>query len=154
MITDTKGIIEYVNPQFTQITGYSAPESIGNKANFFRSNTTSNNIYNKLWSRISKGEEWTGEVQNKRQNGELYWAKVTIIPMTNDSGEITHFIGIQVDITKSRIISKQITYQAKHDMLTGLINRYEFEHQLSDAVCSAQGSELTHVLCQGNRMSV
>jgi diguanylate cyclase (GGDEF)-like protein/PAS domain S-box-containing protein len=147
MITDTKGIIEYVNPQFTQITGYSAPESIGNKANFFRSNTTSNNTYNKLWSRISKGEEWTGEVQNKRKNGELYWAKVTIIPMTNGSGEITHFIGIQVDITKSRIISKQITYQAKHDMLTGLINRYEFEHQLSDAVCSAQGSQLTHVLC-------
>ncbi|MFT7681004.1 MAG: diguanylate cyclase (GGDEF)-like protein/PAS domain S-box-containing protein [Moritella dasanensis] len=147
MITDTKGIIEYVNPQFTQITGYSAPESIGNKANFFRSNTTSNNTYNKLWSRVSKGEEWAGEIQNKRQNGELYWAKVTIIPMTNGSGEITHFIGIQVDITKSRIISKQITYQAKHDMLTGLINRYEFEHQLSDAVCSAQGSQLTHVLC-------
>ncbi|PKH08227.1 bifunctional diguanylate cyclase/phosphodiesterase [Moritella sp. Urea-trap-13] len=147
MITDTQGIIEYVNPQFTQITGYSAPESIGKKANFFRSNTTSNTTYNKLWGSISRGEEWADEVQNKRKNGELYWAKVTIIPMTNASGEITHFIGIQVDITKSRVISKQITYQAKHDMLTGLINRYEFEHQLSDAVCSAQGSRLTHVLC-------
>ncbi|WP_293133616.1 EAL domain-containing protein [Moritella sp.] len=86
-------------------------------------------------------------MQNQRKNGDLYWAKVTIIPMTNDCGELTHFIGIQVDITKSRIISKQIAYQAKHDMLTGLINRYEFEHQLNDAVCSVQGSQLTHVLC-------
>ncbi|GIC75480.1 EAL domain-containing protein [Moritella sp. F3] len=147
MITDTKGIIEYVNPQFTQMTGYSSVESIGNKANFFRSKTTKNAIYNKLWNSISQGEEWTGEVQNKRKNEDLYWAKVTIIPMTNSSGKITHFIGIQVDITESRVISKQIAYQAKHDMLTGLINRYEFEHQLTDAVCSAQGSRLTHVLC-------
>lgn len=147
MITNTNGIIEYVNPRFTQMTGYSSVEAIGNKANFFRSKTTQNATYNKLWGNISQGEEWTGEVQNKRKNGQLYWAKVTIIPMTNSSGKITHFIGIQVDITESRVISKQIAYQAKHDMLTGLINRYEFEHQLTDAVCSAQGSRLTHVLC-------
>ncbi|SQD78454.1 EAL domain-containing protein [Moritella yayanosii] len=147
MITNTSGIIEYVNPHFTQITGYTSQESIGKKANFFRSTTTTNTTYNKLWTSILQGEEWTDEVQNQRKNGKLYWAKVTIIPMSNTDGEITHFIGIQVDITKSRIISKQITYQAKHDMLTDLINRYEFEHQLSDAVCSVQGSQLTHVLC-------
>lgn len=147
MITNTKGVIEYVNPRFTQMTGYTLHESMGKKANFFRSTETTNATYNNLWGSISQGEEWTDEVQNKRKNGELYWAKVTIIPMTDAAGEITHFIGIQVDITESRAISKQITYQAKHDMLTGLINRYEFEHQLSDAVCSAQGSQLTHVLC-------
>lgn len=147
MITNTKGIIEYVNPRFTQITGYSSVESVGEKANFFRSNATTNTTYSKLWASISQGKEWTDEVQNKRKNGDLYWAKVTITPMTNIAGEVTHFIGIQVDITKSRIISKQIAYQAKHDMLTGLINRYEFEHQLNDAVCSVQGSQLTHVLC-------
>ncbi|MDX2319327.1 MAG: EAL domain-containing protein [Moritella sp.] len=147
MITNTQGIIEYVNPRFTEITGYTSPESLGEKANFFRSKQTLNTTYNKLWQSIINGKEWSGELQNKRKNGHLYWAKVTIIPMTNASGEITHFIGIQVDITESRVISKQITYQAKHDMLTGLINRYEFEHQLTDAVCSAQGSRLTHVLC-------
>ncbi|EDM68903.1 PAS sensor diguanylate cyclase and phophodiesterase [Moritella sp. PE36] len=147
MITNTQGVIEYVNPSFTQITGYSSTESVGEKSNFFRSTTTTNATYNELWNSISNGDEWSDEVQNQHKNGDLYWAKVTIIPMTNACGEITHFIGIQVDITKSRIISKQIAYQAKHDMLTGLINRYEFEHQLSDAVCSVQGSQLTHVLC-------
>ncbi|QUM90395.1 EAL domain-containing protein [Moritella sp. 36] len=146
LITNTNGIIEYVNPRFTQITGYSSKESIGEKANFFRSIETTNTTYKALWSRISSGNEWSEEVHNQRKNGELYWAKVTIIPMTNANDEITHFIGIQVDITESRIIAKQIAYQAKHDMLTGLINRYEFEHQLTDAVCSAQGSQLTHVL--------
>ncbi|KXO07151.1 diguanylate cyclase/phosphodiesterase (GGDEF & EAL domains) with PAS/PAC sensor(s) [Moritella sp. JT01] len=146
MITNTKGVIEYVNPRFTQITGYSSKESVGEKANFFRSRETTNATYKELWNRISSGNEWSEEVHNQRKNGELYWAKVTIIPMTNANDEITHFIGIQVDITESRIIAKQIAYQAKHDMLTGLINRYEFEHQLTDAVCSAQGSQLTHVL--------
>ncbi|QUM81883.1 EAL domain-containing protein [Moritella sp. 5] len=146
LITNTNGIIEYVNPRFTQITGYSSKESVGEKANFFRSIETTNATYKALWNRISSGNEWSEEVHNQRKNGELYWAKVTIIPMTNANDEITHFIGIQVDITESRIIAKQIAYQAKHDMLTGLINRYEFEHQLTDAVCSAQGSQLTHVL--------
>ncbi|MGR6778189.1 EAL domain-containing protein [Moritella viscosa] len=146
MITNTKGVIEYVNPRFTQITGYSSKESVGEKANFFRSRETRNATYNGLWNSISNGNEWSDEMHNQRKNGELYWAKVTIIPMTNANDEITHFIGIQVDITESRIIAKQIAYQAKHDMLTGLINRYEFEHQLTDAVCSAQGSKLTHVL--------
>lgn len=147
MITDTAGIIEYVNPRFTQITEYSVQESIGKKANFFRSKTTSDTTYNDLWNSILNGNEWTEEVQNQRKSGTLYWAKVTIIPMTDMTGIVTHFIGIQVDITKSRAASKQIAYQAKHDMLTGLINRYEFEHQLTDAVCSAQGSTLTHALC-------
>jgi len=147
IITNTKGIIEYVNPRFTNITGYSSKESVGKKANFFSSPETTDTTYTDLWHSISNGYEWSNEVKNKRKNGELYWAKVTIIPMTNATGKVTHFIGIQVDITESRIISKQIAYQAKHDMLTGLINRYEFEHQLTDAVCSAQGSQLTHVLC-------
>lgn len=147
IITNTKGIIEYVNPRFTYITGFSSKESVGKKANFFRSNKTTNATYADLWHSITNGYEWSQEVQNQRKDGELYWAKVTIIPMTNPSGKVTHFIGIQVDITESRGIAKQIAYQAKHDMLTGLINRYEFEHQLTDAVCSAQGSQLTHVLC-------
>jgi diguanylate cyclase (GGDEF)-like protein/PAS domain S-box-containing protein len=147
IITNTDGIIEYANPQFSHITGYAASEAVGQKANFFRSGKTANSIYEELWGSILSGQEWTGELRNKKKNNELFWAQVTIVPMTNDVGEVTHFIGIQVDITEARVTSQQIAYQAKHDMLTGLINRYEFEHELTKAVTSAQQNNITHALC-------
>lgn len=147
IIANTDGIIEYTNPQFSHITGYSASEAIGKKANFFRSGKTAHSTYKDLWSSILAGQEWTGELQNKKKNGTIYWAQVTIVPMTNDTGDVTHFIGIQVDITEARAASQQIAYQAKHDMLTGLINRYEFEHELSRTVASAQQNNVTHALC-------
>jgi len=126
LITDINGIIEYVNPQFTAITGYTAAEVIGGKANVFRSSDTPDSVYKELWETILSGQQWRGELKNCRKNGELFWDQVSIVPVSNN-GVITHFIGIQVDVTEARIASQKISYQATHDMLTGLINRYEFE---------------------------
>jgi len=145
LITDTNGIIEYVNPKFTEMTGYTAVEVIGKKANVFRSKSTPNSVYKNLWTTISSSQEWHGELQNSKKNGELFWAQVCIVPVTND-GVITHFIGIQADVTKARIASQKIAYQATHDMLTGLINRYQFENLLSQSITSAQQNNTTHVL--------
>ncbi|PKH07260.1 bifunctional diguanylate cyclase/phosphodiesterase [Moritella sp. Urea-trap-13] len=145
-ITDTRGIIEYVNPKFTVTTGYTGTEVVGKKANFFRSNDTPDRVYRNLWATILAGQEWRGELKNCKKNGELFWAKVCIVPVTNE-GVITHFIGIQVDVTKARISSRKISYQATHDMLTGLINRYEFENLLAQNITSAQQDNTTHALC-------
>lgn len=145
-ITDISGIIEYVNPQFTAITGYTAAEVIGGKANVFRSSDTPDCVYKELWVTILSGQQWRGELKNTKKNGELFWAQVCIIPVIND-GDITHFIGIQVDVTEARIASQKISYQATHDMLTGLINRYEFENLLAQSITSAQQDNATHVLC-------
>jgi len=146
LITDISGIIEYVNPKFTAITGYTAAEVLGEKANVFRSCDTPDSVYKNMWATILAGQEWRGELKNCKKNGELFWAKVCIVPVTND-GVITHFIGIQVDVTEARIASQKISYQATHDMLTGLINRYEFENLLAQSIMSAQQDNATHVLC-------
>jgi len=146
LITDTNGVIEYVNPKFTAVTGYTADEVFGKKANVFRSMLTQDAVYKDLWATILSGQEWRGELQNSRKNGELFWAQVCIVPVKNND-IITHFIGIQVDITKARISSQKIAYQATHDMLTGLINRYEFENLLAQSITSAQQNQATHALC-------
>jgi len=146
LITDISGVIEYINPKFTAITGYSEAEVNGKKANFFRSENTPDSVYKELWETILSGQEWRGELQNRKKNGDLFWAKVCIVPVT-DNGVITHFIGIQVDVTKARISSQKISYQANHDMLTGLINRYQFENLLSKSITSAIKENTTHALC-------
>jgi diguanylate cyclase (GGDEF)-like protein/PAS domain S-box-containing protein len=144
-ITDINGSIEYANPKFTEITGYTAVEVIGKKANTFRSHNTPDSVYKKLWTTILSGQQWRGELQNSKKNGELFWAQVCIVPVTSD-GAITHFIGIQVDVTKARAASQKIAYQATHDMLTGLINRYEFENLLAQRISSSQQDDTTHSL--------
>lgn len=146
LITDISGVIEYINPKFTTVTGYPEAEVLGKKANFFRSKSTPDSVYKALWETILSGQEWRGELQNCKKNGDLFWAKVCIVPVT-DNGLITHFIGIQVDVTKARISSQKISYQANHDMLTGLINRYQFENLLSKSITSAKKEKTTHALC-------
>ncbi|WP_026006150.1 sensor domain-containing protein [Moritella dasanensis] len=145
-ITDTSGLIEYVNPKFTVTTGYTGTEVIGKKANVFRSKDTPDRVYKDLWATILAGDEWRGELKNCKKSGELFWAQVCIVPVKNE-GVITHFIGIQVDVTKARMSSQKISYQATHDMLTGLINRYEFEELLGKNISSAQQDNTTHALC-------
>lgn len=146
IITDTNGIIEYVNPKFSLITGYTSDEVMDKKANLFRSGETANTVYEALWATILSGQEWRGELKNRKKNGDIFWSQVSIVPITN-AGEITHFIGIQVDVTKERIASQQISYQATHDMLTGLINRYEFENRLTRVITETKQDNSTHVLC-------
>ncbi|MGF1757243.1 EAL domain-containing protein [Photobacterium sagamiensis] len=147
LITNTDGIIEYVNPKFSQMIGYSSAEVIGKKTNILNSGETKRTVYEKLWSTILSGHEWCGELHNRKKNGELFWAQVSIVPITNDNGIITHFIGIQEDVTEVRMASQKISYQATHDMLTGLINRYEFENRLALLVDDAQQNNSTHALC-------
>jgi len=114
MITDTNGVIEYVNPQFVSLTGYTATEAIGQMARLLQSGLTPIEIYEDLWQTITSGQGWHHELLNKRKDGSLYWTSNTISPIHNRSGDITHFVAIQEDITTRKNVEKELR-QAKEE---------------------------------------
>lgn len=102
IITDLEGYIEYVNPKFTEVTGYTQQEIIGQTPRLLKSGTTPSEEYARLWATISAGGEWRGELQNKKKSGELYWIAASISPVKDSQGRITHYLGIQEDITENK----------------------------------------------------
>jgi PAS domain S-box-containing protein len=100
VITDAKGTIEYVNQKFVQKSGYSVDEALGQNPRMLKSGLMPENIYANLWTTITTGHEWTGELLNKRKDGSLYWESISISPIRNPIGTITHFIAIKEDITE------------------------------------------------------
>lgn len=123
IITDTEGTIQYVNQHYTALTGYSREESIGNKCNMTRSDKTPPEVYQELWSNLKSGKEWQGEFRNKKRNGELYWERSSILPITSARGEILNFVALQEDITERKESEQKLKYLATHDNLTGLPTR-------------------------------
>ncbi|MBM4053741.1 MAG: PAS domain S-box protein [Planctomycetes bacterium] len=99
VITDTKGNIEYVNPKFTEITGYAYEEVMGENPRILKSGKTSPEEYKELWDLITSGKSWQGEFYNKKKNGEYYWELAQITPMKDKKGNITNFMAIKEDIT-------------------------------------------------------
>lgn len=147
MITDHEGVIEYVNPRSEQISGYSLQESVGKTPRLFKSAFTTKGACKSMWRTITDGQEWVGELENKRKNGEAYWARVYVAPIKNPQQEITHFVAIQEDVTEARALASELSHRAAHDDLTGLINRSEFERRLVHLVSEAHNSDVQHALC-------
>ena len=102
IITDTEANIEYVNPKFTEITGYEAGEVVGQNARFLKSGRQPLRFYKEMWDIIVADEEWRGEFDNRKKNGELYWERASISPVRNAEGVITHFIKVAEDITERK----------------------------------------------------
>ncbi len=99
MITDSKGNIEYVNPRFTQLTGYTPEEVFGKNPRILQSGKTPPEVYKDLWQTIASGREWHGEIYNKKKNGELFWESESISSLKDSEGNITNFILVAEDIT-------------------------------------------------------
>lgn len=102
VITNREGSIEYINPFFTELTGYSFDEVKGKKSNILKSGHQNNEFYQKLWEVILSGDNWEGEFLNKKKSGELYWSQATISPILNSDRIITNFISIHEDITERK----------------------------------------------------
>ncbi|MBE0539095.1 MAG: PAS domain S-box protein [Ignavibacterium sp.] len=102
VITDTSGNIEYVNPRFTDITGYTIEEAIGKNTRILKSNQNDDKIYADLWKTISSGKEWQGELLNKKKNGELFWELVSISPVKNKEGVTTNYLAVKEDISERK----------------------------------------------------
>lgn len=99
VITDSNGIIEYVNPKFGLLTGYSSNEVLGQNPSLLKSGVQSKTFYTEMWKLISSGKEWHGEFCNKKKSGEIYWESASISPIIDQSGAITHFVAVKEDIT-------------------------------------------------------
>ena len=102
VITDTDGNIVYVNPTFVRVTGYTYEEVKGKNARILKSDQNDENLFNDLWSTISGGKEWQGELLNQKKNGELFWESVSISPVKNREGDITNYIAVKEDITENK----------------------------------------------------
>lgn len=108
MITDLRGAIEYVNPKFTQLTGYSLEEIRGRNPRVLKSGETGAQEYQRLWQAITSGEEWRGVFHNRKKSGELYWEAACISPIRDASGAITHLLAVKEDITERRRLEEEI----------------------------------------------
>jgi len=102
IITDKNGIIEYVNPFFEKITGYSSKEVIGKNPKILKTDYYPNSYYRELWNTINSGKTWRGEFLNKNKKGELFWESALISPILNSENEITNIIGIKEIISKEK----------------------------------------------------
>ncbi len=138
IITDLNGVIEYVNPFFSKVTGYAAGEVIGTSFQTFQLHGIAQEEYRKLWQQLEAGEDWHGEVHNKRKNGSSYWERVLISPLRDRQGEICNYISIREDISAHKEYEQQLQHQATHDALTGLVNRSLLKDRITQAAHQAQ----------------
>jgi PAS domain S-box-containing protein len=111
VITDTKGRIEYANPKFESLTGYSRTEAVGNNPRVLKSGEHSDAFYQDLWKTIGAGKIWQGEFHNRRKDGSLFWESATIAPLVNLDGQITNYVAIKEDITTKKELQEQLREQ-------------------------------------------
>jgi len=129
VITDRNGSIEYVNPKFTSLTGYSFAEALGNNPRILKSGKQPSGFYRDLWLTIASGKEWRGDFHNIKKSGESYWESASISPIWGDDGEITHYVAVKEDITERKRAEEELR-------LTGEIlqeKNSELEWQLKNA---------------------
>ncbi len=117
MITDTEGIIEYINPKFTELTGYTPEDTFGQTPRILKSGKTTLEEYKNLWKSIKSGSEWHGEFCNKKKNGILYWEHTSISPVKNDKGNTTHFVAVNEDVTERRQMEEMLRRSEKVAMV-------------------------------------
>jgi len=108
VITDTTGAIEYVNPAFTQVTGYAAAEALGKNPRMLKSGLMPAETYTDMWRELLAGREWRGELQNRAQNGELFWELAVISPLRDAGGKTTHYVAVKKNITVRKAIETEL----------------------------------------------
>jgi PAS domain S-box-containing protein len=112
LITDSRGVIEYVNPAFQETTGYSAQETLGRTPAILKSGLHDERFYAALWSRLLAGESYRGTITNRKKCGDLYLAEQTISPIKDSDGRISHFVSVLKDVTELRKQQEQEFYLA------------------------------------------
>lgn len=143
MITDVKGIITYVNPNFTKVTGYNSVEALGKTPAFLQSRTLYQTNTQALWQLITQGNTWHGEFCNRKKNGQEYWEIASISPVKNAIGNIVAYVAVKRDITKERLLSLKLDDENKnkikheHDAVVGRM-AYMIAHDLRNPLSSVK----------------
>ncbi|MGN7610844.1 diguanylate cyclase domain-containing protein [Magnetococcales bacterium HHB-1] len=135
MIVDSMtGVILDVNPAFSQITGFSREEALGEKPSLLKSARHDIDFYQSMWTDLLETGGWRGEIWNKRKNGEIYPSWLSISATRNERGEVTHYVGLFSDITIRKLMEQRLEHQAYHDTLTGLPNRMLLHDRMVQAI--------------------
>ena len=137
IITDLEGNIEYVNPEFTNVTGYTAEEVMGKNPRILSSGETPSQQYARMWNALEEGRSWSGEIYNKKKNGECYWENMTISAVNDIEGKKANYLAIKEDITLRKDYEDRLLYQASYDKLTDLPNRSLAYDRLQQAIANA-----------------
>jgi PAS domain S-box-containing protein len=114
VITDKRGIIEYVNPAFVSTTGYSAEEAVGMHTRVLKSGKHPDDYYTAMWNTINSGNTWKDIFYNKKKNGNCYWEQQFIGPVKDEKGEITHFVAVKIDITLQKEFEDKLKDSEKY----------------------------------------
>lgn len=137
-ITDVNGVIEYVNSAFVLITGYEREEAIGQSPRLVKSGNHDEQFYRHIWEALLRGEVYRNVIVNRRKDGRLYHEAITITPLTDPEGRITHFISSGKDMSESIQAQERLHHLAHHDSLTGLPNRALFVERLKHVLQRAE----------------
>jgi diguanylate cyclase (GGDEF)-like protein/PAS domain S-box-containing protein len=138
MITDAQGRIQRVNRAFSEITGYSQFESVGQSASLLRSGRHGQDFYCAMWEDITTTGHWQGEIWNRRKNGEVYPELLSISTVKEPSGDINHFVAVFADISNLKASEQELEFLAHHDPLTKLPNRVLLMSRMQHSIDQAQ----------------
>lgn len=133
VVTDISGKIEFVNPKFTQMTGYTSAEACGQNPRILKSGLTPKATYRQLWEALTQGQVWEGEFLNKARNGSLFWEHATISPLRDEAGMTTHYLAIKEDISEKKSLQERLHHSEKIDSIGRLASgvSHDFNNMLA-----------------------
>lgn len=141
VVTDNESTILKVNEAFTNITGYTPDEAIGQQMSLLSSGVQQPDFYHSMWKSILVHDGWQGEIWNRRKNGELYPQWLTVTAIKGEAGKVTNYVGTMMDITERKAQEEEMQRLAHHDALTGLPNRTLFMDRLNFGISQARRNE-------------
>jgi len=138
MITDPNAIIEYVNPAFTEITGYPPEEVLGKTPSILKSSAQDPVFYKELWDAISAGKIWHGTLIDKRKDGSFYPSMMSVAPIQNENNKITHYVSLQQDMTEYKKMEGQFLQAQKMEAIGTLVGG--IAHDFNNMLAAIQGN--------------
>lgn len=147
MLTDSQNRIVEVNPAFTRITGYEASEVIGKDPKILSSGRQAPEFYSELWRTLQSHGQWQGEIWNRHKEGHIYAEILSITQLLDESGQLTHYLAMFLDISRLKAHEEELRQIAHYDLLTGIPNRRLLQDRLRQALARARRSELQVAVC-------
>lgn len=138
VITNLNAEIEYVNPRFTEVTGYSLAEATGKNPRVLQSGLTDKSVYQVMWNKLVNGQSWVGDFVNKRKNGEMYFEEAHISPVKDEDGSVNHYVAVKLDVTNRKRMEEEVRQLALYDTLTKLPNRRLLTDRMSQAMVASK----------------
>jgi diguanylate cyclase (GGDEF)-like protein/PAS domain S-box-containing protein len=156
IITGTDARIQYANPKFTEITGYSREEILGANPRLLKSGLTPDATYQQLWANLCAGKGWTGELCNRRKDGQIFWELARILPITDAAGQVTHFLAVKEDVTERHRVEEQRrlalkVFQSSHDGIL-ITDAHGIILDVNDAFCELTGYSRQEAIGHSSRL--